>query len=117
MEERQKRVADTCQSYAAAAKLKPLPASSFTVDYEHKVGYCRIPKVASTSLLSYFLLINSNLTNKTKSTLLNNIYALHKNIRKIFPNQKTFSFIGNQTQDLRENKIVTFSFVRHPFER
>ncbi len=117
MEKRKKRIRDTCRASSASSRKFSLPKYDFLVDYEHGMGYCRHGKVATSSILSYFLMMSSNVDNKTKAKWRGDIEALHDNLNSIFPGQRRFETPSGLVSHLRERGIVTFSFVRHPFER
>ena len=101
---------------------------TFMLDQEHRLGYCRNAKVGTTTWMMLFdSLMNPNQKKEVYShedgRFHHNIAQQYKlNMSSLTNNSYTQlskkpSFIHILTNFLKESKILTFSFVRHPFER
>lgn len=118
MEERRTRVQNICQIYFSHhVRTKVLSRNDLLLDYDNKVGYCRQCKAASSSILDYLALVNRRLDNVTRSRLRSDYRALHREFGKSMPGLGHLRSISKAVEHLKKKKIVTFSFVRHPFER
>ena len=117
-------------------KSKPIPAnegnriiwkhqSPLLLDTNHRLGYCGHAKVGSTTWMTYF----EKLMNPSqRKEYVEQDLPIHRNIKSIFnsfdsitnstiPNLKVSSFVSELNIFLAKNRMLTFSFVRHPFER
>lgn len=105
-----RNVKKVCRKYGQKLR-KIVPMKEFMYDSEHDLLFCRNAKVGTTSWLSNFLLISSkyqNLFNTIKSSK-----KLHVEVPKLFRAPQLKSF---ERRELFETS-VSFSIVRHPFER
>jgi len=99
-----------CRKYGHSLR-KRVSMKEFMYDSEHDLLFCRNAKVGTTSWLSNFLLISSkyqHLFSKIQSSK-----KLHVQVPKLF---RVPELRSSERRDLFE-KSVSFSIVRHPFER
>jgi len=104
-----KRISRTCEKYGFSIRPQ-VKRKNFMYDPKHNLLYCRIGKVGTTTWLNYFLSL-SNLPNKSK-ILVDSSPKLHKRIPPLFklaPNDPDVRILAQSA--------VSFSTVRHPFER
>ena len=97
----------------------------------HRLGFCKHEKVASTTLKYLFIDLADKMAPDLKEKLKNtkdfqnsvNLFLFHSLIPSYFkmPNNLTVSTntsVGEMlNQFLHSNNILSFSFVKHPFER
>lgn len=112
---RKTRIAATCSKYGQSVHPTP-ERNNFIYDSEHSLLFCRHAKVASTTWLSYFL-------------SLSNVEVEHRNTTEIMTQKQKQVFlqlslpfilrVTDSDPDIRTlaESTVSFSMVRHPFER
>ena len=85
-----------------------VPEALFVTEAKNVIGYCHVPKVASTLLMTNF----AELNNLNESMIQNKLKAmtLHDYLFAKFSK----SYPKNEDQ---LSKLFTFVFIRHPFER
>ena len=140
MEERYKklrsRIKEVCQKYnktkelsnaeVDALKKQQISSPQNTVmDMVSKLAYCQIPKVGTSTWMEHFRkLLSPELQKITKHWSKRSIIQssfkipvdLLKNISTLPENQQ-HSFVNTFNKFLKENDILSFAIVRHPFER
>jgi len=104
------KMRQTCLNYGDSAKVT-LQQKHFIYDSVHKLLFCRNAKVGTTSWLYHFLDLSS-LTSELKNLTQQSSRALHTLVPRLF------AWHGDQ-EELRTlaQSVITFSVVRHPFER
>ena len=100
---------------------------NFIIDKDHHLGYCGHPKVASTSTMHFFyeLMPSSVLKDSARRGEVTKRLYVHKvlprlpveSIYNISMKSKTSSFMNTFKMFLKQKNIMTFTFVRHPYER
>ena len=97
------------------------------LDMKHRLGYCAIAKVGSTTWMNHFLALLPSKVRQDVSKVRKPYF--HKTVARKFRlpvdsiihhddrNVQKTSFVELLHHFLRKSQILTFSFVRHPFER
>jgi len=102
-------IKQVCKKYGSSLR-KSVALKEFIYDAEHQLVFCRNAKVGTTTWLASFLLISSKFKHLFNSDKVNTSKKLHMLVPKLFPVKKI------TRSRLFENSI-SFSAVRHPFER
>ena len=96
------------------------------LDSKHRLGYCGHPKVGSSTVMVYF---EKLMTSSVRKEASKHGKVIHDRVKWAFKptlgaivksNSKTIelaSFFNELGNYLSKNNILTFSFVRHPYER
>lgn len=79
------------------------------MDPGHKLGFCRNPKVSSSTWLARFKILIDNLDFDTQFTIQER-NDLHESSWSGISTSKKFALLKRQS-------ILSFVFVRHPFDR
>jgi len=101
-----------CKKYSKDVKMD-LPSQSFMFDSKHNLLFCRNAKVGTTSWLKNFLMI-SDQNQKQLSGKINggNLHSIVPELFKLPAALRKYSELRNLVE-----KSISFSVVRHPFER
>ena len=81
------------------------------VDSKHKIAMCRNAKVGTSTWMKHFALLDPNKRFDPNSM------KLHSQIPPLFSVKKQIGKTDNLWEYFKENQYLTFSFVRHPFDR
>ena len=84
------------------------PQAIFVTEPHHVLGYCHVPKVASTLWMTDFAEMNHLPQNMIQKKLKS--FSLHDHMFS------KFSLFYPKDED-RLSKLFNFAFIRHPFER
>ena len=119
-----KMVEKVCMEFNEPIRTE-IQQDSFMVDIDHKVASCLHAKVGSTTWSNHFYMMLPNQTRNElekrfgKSLFKQEIIRPYYRISKTIISDSTDDLI--QTSELRKlfkkKRVLTFSFVRHPFER
>ena len=83
-----------------------------TTEKTHRLAYCHVPKVASSSWMLTFA--DMNHLNKTETENLHKKLALHGMLMTNFSIQVS---TAKEIEDMNKSNLYKFVFIRHPFER
>ena len=83
-----------------------------TTEKTHRLAYCHVPKVASSSWMLTFA--DMNHLNKNETENLHKNLALHGMLMTNFSVQVITS---KEVEDMNKSNLYKFLFIRHPFER
>lgn len=108
-----KRIAKTCEKYGKILKRDASKWSeNFMVDAKHGWAYCRHGKVGTSTWMKHF----STVAGLEMGRMTNG--KIHEMVPKYFRHKlPAGSSWEKDFFSWKRNKVLTFSFVRHPFER
>ena len=141
MEEKYKntrsRIYEVCQRYGkkrgmwkkgrdALMKKHISNSAVFMFDKIHKLTFCQLPKVGTSTWMTHFLNILKGLENMTQSEIAEHVrdryliqsqFEIPVKLQKANSGKGKWSFLNSFNSYVKTNDYLTFAFVRHPFER
>ena len=89
---------------------------NYVLDKRHRLSYCAVPKAATTTWTNYFRRLAG-----LKATVMGGHKACKKFYWEKLLNESDRALLARPAQGLRAfnelNKMVTFTFVRNPYDR
>ena len=98
----------------------------FMFDEIHKLAFCQLPKVGTSTWMVHFLNILEMFQNMTQTEVASHVrnrHLINSNFKiptELLDDSKTNGkghFVDSLNRYVENNDFVTFGFVRHPFER